>query len=147
MEDLPDGPYKWEVFNLHKSLGVLALLLGAWRVVWRIVQGFPEHVDGVLAWEKKAAVIAHYVLLVCIILMPLSGYIYSETGGYSVSFFGLFNLPSLPDSEYVSKIAKSIHGGGSNVLMITLLLHIGAALKHHFVNKDSTLKRMLGRTG
>ena len=143
LEDMPRAD-KRELMPLHKSIGILILFLGLWRVGWRIICRFPERLPGLKAWEINAAKVAHSILLIGILLMPLSGYVMSEAGGRSVSFFGLFNMPELPNSKALKDFASNIHDIFGKFLMAIILLHIAAALKHHFVSKDATLKRMLG---
>ncbi|KMT66229.1 cytochrome b [Catenovulum maritimum] len=145
VEDMPRGPDKFEMIGLHKSVGVLVLFLGLWRIAWRIIQGFPSHVDGVLNWEKRVSKIVHIILLASILVMPLSGYVMSEAGGYEVSFFGLFSLPEIENSREIGGIAHEIHEIFGKVIMAVIIFHILGALKHHFVSKDRTLKRMLGK--
>lgn len=145
MEGMERGPDKWQLYDLHKSLGVIVLVYGFWRVSWRFIQGFPEHVEGVLAWEKKAAKISHYALLAAIVIMPVSGYIMSEAGGHAIEVFGLFTMPAIPDNESAAFIASGFHGTVGKLTILVFVIHFSAAMKHHFVNKDSTLKRMFGR--
>ena len=142
-EQLDNGPLKSELRNWHKSLGMLVLLLGMWRVAWRIVQGFPEAAGAYLPWEKMLARAVHVFLLAMILIMPLSGYFMSTSTGRSINMFGLFEIGGLIQSKGVKDFAHSVHGFFPNLLIAIIVLHIGAALKHHFKDKDATLRRML----
>lgn len=145
MDSLPRGPGRGEWIDLHKSIGIIVLVLGAWRVLWRIIQRFPDEVCEMPHWQEMASKAVHIALLVLIVAMPLSGYMTSSTGGHDVSFFGLFHLPQLPENKALSELASEVHEILADLLMIVLVLHVAAALKHHVIDQDATLKRMLGR--
>ncbi len=145
MDDMSSGPQQDRIIGIHQSIGVLVLFLAAWRVLWRLIFGFPEEVAVMPRWQANAARAAHIALLVLILAMPVSGYIHASTGGYAVSLFGLFELPALPQSKGVSEIMFEVHETLADLLMVVIVVHVAAALKHHVVDKDATLKRMLGR--
>lgn len=145
IEDLPRGPEKFEMIGLHKSFGVLILFLGLWRIFWRLKSGFLKPADGVSKVEFKLGHTAHILLLILIFLMPMSGYVMSEAKGYAVSFFGLFEMPPLPDNKAVGDFARQAHDILGTVAIVLISLHVLAALKHHFINKDNTLLRMFGK--
>ena len=145
MADLPRGPDKSELIQLHKSVGVLILLLGAWRVLWRIWIGFPEDVAAMPVWQRHAARAVHIVLLIAVLAMPISGYVMSSAGGHKVSFFNVFDLPALPENKAVSGAAGFVHEWLGYLVIAILFLHVLAAVKHHVVDKDATLRRMIGR--
>lgn len=145
MDDLPRDARTWWV-NLHKSLGIFVLFYGAWRVGWRLVCGVPDDVAVMPRWQKILALGVHFALMFAILGMPISGYIMSSTGGHPVSFFGLFSLPALPESKATSEVAKEVHEWLADVLIIIIVVHVLAALKHHVIDKDATLKRMCGRS-
>lgn len=145
MEEFPKGPERNFVVNLHKSIGIFVLLYGAWRVLWRLLWRFPDDVATMPGWQKTAASAVHWFLLAAILVMPLSGYIGSTTAGYPVSFFGLFSLPALGEAKWLSSIAWEVHEILANILIAAIVLHVLAALKHHLIDRDGTLRRMLGR--
>ncbi len=146
MDDLPRGPELTWWINLHKSIGVFVLVYGLWRFLWRVVWRFPDDVATIPRWQELAAKAVHLALLLAILGMPISGYILSSTGGHPVSFFGIFSLPALPESKSVNDIAGEIHEWLADILIILIVVHVLAALKHHVIDKDATLKRMVGRT-
>ena len=145
IEDLPKSPEKGDLVQIHKSIGVLILIFGAWRVLWRICSGWPEEIASLKPWERISARLAHYALLLAVVVMPVSGYVKSSAAGHPVSFFEIFTLPALPKDEFWAKQAGGLHEIAAYVTIAILVLHILAAVKHHVVDLDNTLRRMLGR--
>lgn len=131
------------LIGLHKTIGVVVLLYGAWRIFWRLYQGFPEPVAALPAWQERAARMAHYGLLLGILMMPISGLIGSLFSGRHVNLFGVFTLPAIGDIKVVAAIGSNLHWIIGYLLIVLVILHIAAALKHHFVDGDATLTRML----
>ncbi len=145
MEEFPKGEERNFVVGLHKSIGVFVLLYGAWRVLWRLVWRFPNDVSSMPLWQKGTSIFVHWALMLAILVMPLSGYIASSTAGYPVSFFGIFSLPDLGKSDWISGLCWEIHEIAANVLIALVVVHFLGALKHHLIDRDGTLRRMLGR--
>lgn len=142
---VPPGPDRGALMGLHKSIGVLVLALGLWRVGWRLWQGFLPEVGPMPIWQALAARVAHWVLLAGILVMPLSGLLGSFFGGRAVSVFGLFTVPAGPQIEWIKDTAYGLHGTFAVVIIVTILAHVAVALKHHFLDRDITLRRMTGR--
>lgn len=145
LDALGQGPEQRALLQIHKAIGVIVLVLVVWRVLWRLSNGFPDDVAQMPAWQATAAKAVHYGLLTAIVLMPVSGYVTSTTGGHAVSMFGLFTLPALPENETVSAAAADIHAVVAYCLMGLITVHVLAALKHHVIDRDPTLLRMIGR--
>lgn len=145
MGGLPRGPERLELIQIHKPIGVIVLFLGISRVLWRLFSGFPGEISALPAWQTIASKSVHYMLLTAIIIMPFSGYISSPTGRHPVSFFGFFDMPALPENKGISGITGEIHEITGYILIGILSIHILAALKHHILDKDATLRRMIGR--
>jgi cytochrome b561 len=144
MVDQPLVPSTIDLYNLHKSLGLLALGLAIGRVLWRLRHPAPPIPDDHAAWEKKAAAASHHLLYLLIFLQPLSGLMIALASQYPTTIFGLFNLPSPIDpSKSLSDIAGAIHWYGQWAMAAIVGLHILAALRHHFILKNDILKRML----
>lgn len=145
---LADGsrnPFRGELMFWHKSIGATILLLAALRIFWRIKEGWPSPVSAYAAYEVVLAKLTHWLLLIGTLAMPLSGITMSQAAGRPVSVFKLFNLPTVvPESKLIGGIANEIHGIGAWVLIFAIVLHVIGALKHHVVDRDATLKRMLG---
>ncbi len=145
MDDDSSGPGGNFLLNLHKSIGVFVLIFGAWRVLWRLIWRFPQDVCSMPVWQKTAATAVHWLLLIAILVMPLSGYIGSSTSGHAVSFFGLFSLPNLGEAKWISRLCWEVHETTANILIALVVVHVLAALKHHVIDRDGTLRRMLGK--
>lgn len=144
MEDLPNGLLKLRTVLLHKSFGITILILTILRILWHLHTKKPALVDSLKPWEKKLAHLGHIALYVLMIGMPLSGWIMSSAAGRPVSVFGLFTLPNLvAENHDLKELFEDIHGLLGNALIAVVALHIAAALKHHFFDKDKTLRRML----
>ena len=148
MADLPKGPDKGNLIDIHKSFGVLVLMLGVLRLSWRLLNPMPEAVGNAAPWLRKIARLLHKLLMALILLLPLSGWLMSSAGGHPVSFFGQSTLPSLAaENKSVGDLVRDLHELLAWTLVTLLVLHAGAALKHHFVARDITLRRMLGVVG
>lgn len=130
------------VRNLHKAFGVLMLGFGLWRVVSRLREGFPPPAAEGPRWQEVAARWMHYALLVAIVVMPLSGLTASMFAGRDVDMFGLFVIPAIGEVVAIRNAAGATHFLGGIATTLLVLLHIGAALKHHVVDRDETLLRM-----
>lgn len=143
-DPLPLGLHKLTLLARHKSFGMTVLMLAVLRLLWRLGHappGLPAGMRPVEAWLARATHAAFYVLLFA---MPLSGWLMSSAKNYSVSWFSLFTWPNLiGPNEHAFDLLRSTHDVMSNVLFGLAGLHILAALKHHFWNKDSVLLRML----
>ncbi len=125
----------------HKALGVVVLALGLWRVVWRLVHGFPERVAAAPGWQEMAAKTTHWALLAAIVVMPLSGVLMTLLAGRSIAV-GPLTIPGAPEVEWLAGLAREVHSVGGLTLTGLVALHVGAALKHHLVDRDGTLRRM-----
>lgn len=145
MVDLPRGPEKGEMIGLHKSLGVLVLVLASIRLAWRFKEGKIKSVAKLDAAKQKAADAVHGLLLLATVAMPLSGAIMSVAGGRSLDFFGLELIAAGDKNESLQSIAHTFHVNAPYLIYAILVLHLAAAIKHHFIDKDATLKRMLGK--
>ena len=137
---------KWYNASLHyhKSLGLLALALALVKIGWQQYTPVPEPVTGLKAWEKTGAKLMHYVLWGMMILLPVTGYLISTSAGKSVQLFNWFAIPAIVDvDEALRELAIDIHFYLAYATLLLAAGHAGAALKHHFINGDDTLKRML----
>jgi cytochrome b561 len=144
----------YDLYDIHKSIGVLIFILILLRVVWRLKQGFPEPLSQTKKIELALAKIVHWVLLIGTLLFPISGMITSGAGGHDVAIFGLEFLPENPDpetgravvrSEFLAQLGEAVHGALMWIFIVAIALHIAGALKHHLKYKDDTLRRMLGK--
>ena len=128
----------------HKSVGIVLLLLTLGRLVWCVINVKPKPLDNHNAFEKKAAKMAHIGLYLLMLLVMLVGYLIPTAKGKAIEVFGLFEFPAtlygLPGQE---DLAGMVHEYLAYALIGLALIHALAALKHHFIDKDQTLKRML----
>ncbi len=134
-------------FDLHKSFGVVALVLGLARIGWALLDPGPPLAVSMKPWERLAAKAGHYALYALLVLVPVSGYLISTADGHPVRVFGLFDIPALlPPIDGMEDIAGLVHyflGFGGAWLVV---IHALAALKHQYLDRDGTLDKMIGRT-
>lgn len=144
MHDLPLSPNKLQLYSYHKWIGVSIFLLAALRVAWRITHRPPPLPSGMPPWERTAAHVMHYLLYVLIFAIPLSGWLMSSAKGVQTVWFGVLPLPDLVSkNKELGELLKEVHES-LNILMLGLVIaHAGAALKHHFIQRDGILARMI----
>ncbi len=145
------GIYTWQLsdavsprtfyFNLHKSIGVTLLLLIAVRLYWRVTHEPPALLASLKAWEKKLATTAHHLLYLFMIATPVSGLIMASYSKYGVKWFGVQLIPGL-DNKALHESLLEVHEIVGIILLAVIILHVAGALKHKFIDKDETLKRM-----
>jgi cytochrome b561 len=144
MTDMHFSPLKLKVFSWHKWLGVTILGLVALRLVTRLITGAPTYPDSMPAWQQRLAHWMHGLLYLLMFAVPLSGYFYTLAAGYPVVYFGLFELPVLiPANPELKPTLELTHEILSKVLAVAFFAHLGAALKHLFIDKDGMFQRML----
>lgn len=141
--DIPVGPDRIMVVTWHKWFGVCVALLWLMRLAVRLTHTPPPPPTGSPAWQNTAAHLVHIALYVLMIAIPVSGWLMSSAKGFNTTFFGLFDLPNLVERDKtLAATLKDMHGLLANLLMILVVVHIGAALKHQFIDKDNLLDRM-----
>ncbi len=148
MVDMAFSPAKLRYFNWHKWAGVTILVLVTLRLLWRLGHRPPPLPASMPRWQRLGAELTHYGLYALMFAIPLSGYFYSLAAGYPVVFLGLVKLPVLigPDPE-LKTLLKDLHEVLNWTLLALLAAHVGAALKHHFIDRDDVLRRMLPGRG
>ncbi len=143
MTGMEFSPSKLTLYMLHKSFGITVLVLVIGRAAWRIISPRPKKLPTHKEWEDKLAKAVHFALYVCLILMPLSGWVMSSAGGFPATFFGLFPLPVLMQkNEDVFEITRNVHTVIAWSILGLLALHFAGAFKHHLIDRDETLQRM-----
>ena len=143
MQDLPLSPQKLELFSYHKWLGITVLLLFLPRLLVRLAKPPPTALAAP-AWQHTVANVTHALLYLLVLLVPLSGWLMSSAKGVSVVYLSLIPLPDLVGkNKELGSLLKDFHEALSTGLIVLVALHLGAALKHHFIDKDGTLRRML----
>jgi len=144
MTDLPLGPDKLEKYSLHKAVGMTIFAVAILRLVWALLSKRPALHTDTPFYEKALVKVMQAILYIAVCLLPMSGWMMSSAAGYPVSLFGLYTLPSLiePDKTLVDGFID-MHEMQGWILMTAIALHVAGALRHHFLLKDDTLKKML----
>lgn len=144
MSDLPLSPEKLQLYSWHKWAGVTFFLLLLVRLGWRITHQPPALPAQMPKLHHFLAHAGHAALYLMMLLIPLSGWLMSSAKGVQTVWFGVLPLPDLigKDKE-LDALLKEVHEGLNLILIAIVLGHIAAALKHHLIDKDSTLSRML----
>lgn len=140
---LPENdPLRGTLFGAHAALGLIILVIMLVRLVWRLAHPVPRLPDTLRRWEKRLARVNHGLLYLLLIGMPLGGYLLVNAHGHPVSFFGI-ELPVLmPANESLEEIIELLHVTGAFFIIGLVILHVAAALRHEWILKDNTLRRM-----
>jgi cytochrome b561 len=138
------SPTKVDLFVWHKSIGILVLTLVVLRVLWRLSGGVPELPSGMSRLERRLAAASHALLYALILAMPLSGWVINSAANFPLKIFWLVPLPDItPPSKAIQAIAEDVHLALFWTLAAIVTLHVVAAFRHHFVQHDDVLLRML----
>ena len=142
MHDLPFSPQRLKLFNYHKWAGITILVLSAVRLAWRVTHRPPPDL-AMPAWQRRAAHATHRLLYGLFFAVPLAGWAYSSSAGFPIVWFGVLPLPDfVPADKALAEVIKPIHAWLAFTLAGLVVLHVAAALKHHFVDHDGLLARM-----
>jgi cytochrome b561 len=142
MHELKLSPLKLQLYSYHKWIGVTVFALAALRLAWRLVQSPPPALP-MTAWQARVAMLAHGALYVLMFAIPLTGWLHSSATGVPTVYLGLWQLPDLVSaSKPLARTLREIHAALGNALLAVVALHVAAALKHHWVDRDDTLWRM-----
>jgi len=143
MGNLPDGDFTNKLFEFHKSLGALILMLMTVRLIYRVVHGAPPEAN-IPAFYRFAGAATHWALYVLLIVTPMVAWVGYNAYGVKVPFFGLFELPALVGkNEPLSERLFAAHRALGIAVGVLMVMHIGAALFHYVIRKDGVLQRML----
>ncbi len=135
--------YPKDLFTIHKSMGILLFFLAAARLTWRQLNPLPSWPESMTEFEKKAFHFLEIGLYTVMIVMPLSGYVFSLAGGHGFNFFGLFPIPDLlGKNDLLSSIGKYIHRITAFLIVGFVAAHVALILKRHFDSKDKFIERM-----
>ena len=143
MVGLPISPRKLHWYLWHKTIGVSVFLLTSVRLGWRALHPPPPQVP-MPHWQRRASALSHAALYLLLFLIPISGYLYSSATGVQVVWLGLVALPNLvPKDKALGDALRIVHISLNSLLVTTVVVHVAAALKHHYVDRDTVLARML----
>lgn len=143
MTRIPISAEKLKLYGWHKEFGILALMLVIVRLTWRLVNTTPALLS-LPSWERWAARAAHRTFYLLMFIVPISGWLLTSAAGLPVSFFGWFLLPNLISASEANRLLYTeIHEWLSYALIAVFCLHVSAALKHYFINKDDIMQRII----
>lgn len=127
----------------HKSMGLMVMALLLFRGAWRLINPTPTPLTSHQTWMVKSARATHCVFYLLILLITISGYLMSTADGHGIDFFGAYNVPAVTELSPVHTDLMGVaHFYLAWALIVLLVVHVLAALKHHFIDKDSTLKHI-----
>lgn len=146
---LPENSPKLKLYivQLHEPIGVLIFGLGALAIIWMLITQHPLFPNSMNIWERIIARVTHMLLYCALLLMPITGIVMVMAHGSSLNFFNLFQIPLLIEkNKELSNLAFTFHKYIGYIFLALIILHILAAFKHHFLNHDNVLTRMLPRS-
>ena len=142
MVPLPLSPRKLQWYQWHKWIGLTVFLIACLRLAWRWWRPPPPPVV-MPAWQRRAAAVSHVLLYVLMLAIPISGWVYSSSTGIQVVYLGLVTLPDLVAKDRaLAATLRLVHVGLNSLLFAIVCVHVAAAIRHHFVHRDSVLIRM-----
>jgi len=148
MADLPFSPQRLKLYNWHKWAGVSILALSVLRLLWRLTHR-PPHLPASMEkamprWQQRAHHGAHHLLYLLFFAVPLMGWAYSSAAGFPIVFLGMWQLPDfVATSPDLADALKPLHKLGAYAMAALVLVHVAAALKHQFFDRDGLMLRML----
>ncbi|MGU7770985.1 cytochrome b [Burkholderia sp. MR1-5-21] len=145
MTDIPGfTPTKLKYFSWHKWIGVTAFALAVIRVLWRATHVPPRLPDGMPAWQRVGSHGVHWLLYALMLVIPITGYLYSSASNIPVVYLGIVPLPRLIDPDPVLKETfKTLHVSLNYILLALVAMHMLAVVKHQVLDRDGLLSRML----
>lgn len=136
-------PRDWQVMSLHKAVGITVLALTLGRIAWRLAHPAPPLPATLKSWERFGANASHVLLYAFMLAMPVTGWLLvSGPERRPLAWFGLFDIPYLPVSPALAGFGRSAHELLGWGLIALVVVHVGAALRHHFLLRDNVLARM-----
>ncbi len=144
MHDLPLSPHKLRMYSYHKWIGVTVFLFAVIRLYWRITHRPPALPGSMAGWEKLAAYSTHYTFYFLLFAIPVSGWLMSSALGFQTVWFEVLPLPDLVGKDkHLADLLRGVHEALSYLMLGLVCAHIGASLKHHFIDRDDVLVRMI----
>jgi cytochrome b561 len=147
MTGLPNGIHKLKLYNWHKWAGATFLALSLLRLAWRLTHP-PPPPPPMPDWQRRAAAAVQVAMYALFFVVPLVGWAYSSALGYPLVWFGVLPLPDwVPQDRELARAIKPWHERAAWLLALLIALHVAAALKHHFLDRDGLLRRMAPSSG
>lgn len=152
MADLPFSPQRLKLYSWHKWAGMTILTLSMLRLLWCLTHRPPALPAAMLkvmpGWQQTAHAATHHLFYVLFLVVPLLGWAYTSAAGFPVVLFGLWQLPDfVPASKELADALKPLHKLSAFSLAALVLLHVAAAVKHQWVDRDGLISRMLPGRG
>ncbi len=133
-----------DALSIHKAVGIAVLGLGTLKIAWTLYTGLPDPVSTIKPWERTAARATHIIFFLLMVLIPVAGYVISTSEGRPVSVFGWFDVPVVYIANaWQRDLAIAAHYYLAYGTALLVAVHASAALKHQFLDRDGTLRRML----
>ena len=144
MVELKLSPAKLQLYSWHKWAGVTIFALVLIRSVWRLTHTPPPLPSDLPRWQQLVAETSHYVLYALMIVIPLTGWLMSSAKGFQTVYIGVLPIPDLlAKNKELGETLNLVHRYLNYTMIAIITVHIGAAIKHHFIDKDDVLRRML----
>lgn len=144
MTEMPLSPQKLKFYAWHKWLGVTVFGLALLRLAWRASHPPPPLPQSVPAWQRRAAQALHWALYALMLAIPLAGWLMSSAKGFQTVYLGVLPIPDLlAKDEALGERLAVVHAGLAYALIALIFVHVSAALKHQFIDRDEVLRRML----
>ena len=144
MSDLQLSPTKLQLFSYHKWIGVTVLVLALIRVIWRFTHTPPALPDSISKLQQMGSHVVHGILYLLLFAVPISGWLMSSAKGFKTVLFGVLPLPDLLDKDKaLGHLLEVVHQSLNYILLLLVVLHVAALIKHRFIDHDDVLTRML----
>jgi len=144
MHELPLSPTKLELYSYHKWIGVTIFALVLFRLLWRLGHRPPPPPPSMSAWQHRAAAVTHVMLYALTLATPVSGWLMSSASGFQVVYLGILPIPDLlAKDKALADQLKDAHELLNLLMLALVVLHVAAALKHHLMDRDDVLARMI----
>lgn len=144
MVDLPFSPQKLKFLSWHKWLGVTIFITALFRITWRGTHPIPPPPDSMSPWQRTAMGVSHLLLYLLIIFIPITGWLFSSASGIPTVYLGWIQIPdAVARDKLFAGLLRQAHFSLNLMLFVIVCVHVAAALKHHFFDRDDVLARML----
>ena len=144
MHDLHLSPLKLQLYSYHKWIGITALVLAILRVLWRVTHKPPPLPDTIARWQQIASGLTHLLLYLLLFAVPMSGWLMSSAKGFKTVWLGVLPLPDLVGKDKaLGHLLENVHQSLNYLLLLLVVAHVAAALKHKFLDRDDVMARML----